>query len=148
MLTGFSVSMTDTCTHLASLPLVNTQQRHASCYRAIRPVPLPKVDADFYRAQQEDSAPDAHHLDSSDSAGLSLLHSLEQQAQPHPAKRQLRRVEERQIRHSHARQIRHAEEDRQIRATFRGLMGAAGAAKRAGRRLLVEAAGEAAGEAS
>ncbi|CAL8468255.1 g7794 [Coccomyxa elongata] len=61
-------------------------------YRAIRPVPLPKVDSDFYRAQQEDSAPDAYNsVEASEeaSAGLQLLQDI-QQAQPQPARRQLR----------------------------------------------------------
>ncbi len=60
--------------------------------RAIRPVPLPKVDSDFYRAQQEDSAPDAYNsMEASEeaSAGLQLLQDI-QHAQPQPARRQLR----------------------------------------------------------
>lgn len=55
-------------------------------------MPLPKVDADFYKAQQEDSAPDAQYQNSDDSNtdgpwGLSLLHM--QQPEPRPARRLL-----------------------------------------------------------
>ncbi len=70
-------------------------ETHVFSDRAIRPVPLPKVDSDFYRAQQEDSAPDAYNsMEASEeaSAGLQLLQDI-QQAQPQPARRRLRGVD-------------------------------------------------------
>lgn len=54
-------------------------------------MPLPKVDSEFYRAQQEDSAPDAYNsaedLEEA-SSGLQLLQDI-QETQPQPARRQL-----------------------------------------------------------
>ena len=84
-------------------------------------MPLPKVDADFYRAQQEDSAPDAHHLESS--ARRSLLQM--KQPQPQPASWRL---------------LRQTQEEGQIRTGSGELRGAAGGAKEGGMRRFGEAA--------
>ncbi len=81
------------------------------------------MDADFYRAQQEDSAPDAHHLESS--ARRSLLQMKQPQPQPQPASRRL---------------LRQTQEEGQIRTGSGESRGAAGAAKEGGMRRLGEAA--------